>query len=324
MFYRRFLLPVSVAGILLGSLARGEDSDRPGFTPAGEGLFRFDTGTVRGLLRMTGRNQGIVSLVDVESGTELIHSVGALSYYRIFSSGRRYGNAARDWPTRSRLLPDGAVEVHFEPEDAYPFQLAAIYRWSTPDTLDVETIVEAGEPLPKFEVFLSSYFSPQMRCYVYGAPNYFEKAQPQLIAVDVNPLIDGTYLAFPRDRQAILMMFDGRWDLPPHPVQWSVTRRLAGPLAVRRDEENNLSVAVMAPPSDCFAVSTPYNKTPPDGPAAHASIYLSLFGKDIAANETVRARSRIAVGRNRTDQQIIDAYLAYIDTPARADQTRNN
>jgi hypothetical protein len=69
----------------------------------------------------------------------------------------------------------------------------------------------------------------------------------------------------------------------------------------------------MAPPGDCFAVSLPYNKTPPDGVAGHQSLYLSLFGQDLMAGETARAAARLVIGQNLTDQQAVELYGKYLE-----------
>jgi len=94
-------------------------------------------------------------------------------------------------------------------------------------------------------------------------------------------------------------------------VQWSVTRWLAAPLAMRREEKSGVAAVLMSPPEDCFAVATPYNRTPPDGVAGHQSIYLSLFGRDVKAGETARAHSRLVVGR-LSDQQAVEQYETYL------------
>ena len=67
----------------------------------------------------------------------------------------------------------------------------------------------------------------------------------------------------------------------------------------------------MSPPEDCFAVSMPYNKTPPDGVAGHGSLYLSPFGRDLKAGESRSVRSRLVVAKNPTDAWIIDRYDRY-------------
>lgn len=173
-----FLVVVSTFAICVASVEA--EPAKPQFIDAGNGDFTFDTNLVHGRLRCGGRLQGICSLIDSKSIVELADGPGLLSYYRIFMSGRRFGEAARRWPTQCQLLPDGAV-------------------------------------------------------------------------------------------------------------------------------------AVMSPPSDCFAVSIPYNKTPPDDPTAHASLYLSLFGSDLLQGETTRSRTRMIVGRRWSDSDFIEAYTKYFE-----------
>jgi hypothetical protein len=101
------------------------------------------------------------------------------------------------------------------------------------------------------------------------------------------------------------MIGDGRWQRPPHPVEWTIMPALAAPVAVRRDANSGLTAVVMAPAEDCFAVCTPY------GEESHRSLYLSLFGRDFKAGETATARARLAIGRGLTDQQVIALFEEY-------------
>jgi hypothetical protein len=285
------------------------------FKPAEPGFFAFDTGVVRGKLRLDGRSQGVASLVHVATGKEITYGgehPGIFSPYRVFSTDTRYGHAARDWPAESKLLEDGAVSARWPAADDHPVEITGVYRWSAPDTLDLELTVRPRIAMPRFELFLSSYFSAGFDASVYVKPNRFAQGEPRFLRADVNDLVDGTYLMFPRDREAALMIFDRRWERPPNPVQWSVTCHLAAPLAVRKDDASGLAAVMMAPAEDCFAVATPYNKTPPDGVAGHKSLYLSLFGRDLGAGQTARARCRLVVGRELSDRQIIERYFAYV------------
>ncbi len=307
-----------IAAILAILLATGgiASAEKPklAFEPAEEGFYRFDTGAMKGKIRLDGRSQGMISLIDSATGDHVAHGgglPGVLSYYRIFATNKRYGHAARDWPTQSKLLPDGALEVRWPKADDHPLELTAVYRLTAADTIDLETTVRPDVDMPRFEVFLSAYFGPEFRASVYTKPNRFSGGKPKMLRADVNPLVDGTYLMFPRDLRAARIIFDGRWDFPPNPVQWSVTTWLAGPMAIRRNEQTGVTAVFMAPPSDCFAVSMPYNKTPPDGVAGHNSIYLSLFGQDLKAGQTAKAHSRLVVGK-LTDQQAIQRYKTYI------------
>ena len=275
------------------------------FKPSGEGLFAFDTGALKGTLRADGKCQGIIPLVDTRSGANLAHSVGVLSYYRLFSTGKRYADG-RSRPTTNKLLPDGAVKIHWPADEANPFEMEALFRWKSPTTIDLETTVKPTQDLPRFEVFLSSYFAKEFRSFVYVKPARSGSGKPGFLAADVSPLLQGTYLAFPRDLAAAQIVLDGRWELGHNPVQWSVTRYLAAPMAMRRDEKSDLTALFLSRPEDCFAIETPYNMTPPDGVAGHYSTYLSLFGGDLKAGQATAARVRLVIDRGITEQRAVE------------------
>lgn len=285
------------------------------FQSQGNGIYAFHTGTLSGRLRLDGKNQGIEELIYVPSGQEVTYGerkLSVMSHYRVFTTGVRHGDAARDWPTECKVLPDGAVEAVFKPEGSYPFTLSAVFRLASADAIDVETIVTAKEDLPRFEVFLSNYFGAGYDVSVYVVESLRAPGKPVFLRGDHNPLVAGNYLLFPRDRQSVLTVFDGRWEQPPSPVEWCITRYLAAPIGVRRHKETGLTAVVMATPEDCFAVATPYNQDPPDGVANHRSLYLSLFGKDLAKGDTVRAKSRLQILASPTDEAIENCYAAYI------------
>ena len=62
----------------------------------------------------------------------------------------------------------------------------------------------------------------------------------------------------------------------------------------------------MSLPSDCFAVLTPFEAEP------HRSMYLSLFGKDLKAGETARARARLVIQKNLPSEAIDPLYSTYL------------
>ena len=310
MMHLRWILLAAVGFAPLAALA----GDLPplGFKPAGDRLFDFDTGAVRGRLRGNGKNQGISSFVDVKTGRELTRSAGIFSFYRVFSTDRRWGHAARDWPMTARLLADGAVEINWPAREDHPLEITATYRWRSPTTLDLDTVVRPQRAMPRFELFLSSYFDLKFKAFVYAKPMRPPEAKPAFIAADVNPLVRGSYLAFPIDRQAAQMFFDRRWAPENGFVPWSVTRMLGAPIALKRDAESDITLLVMARPEDCFAVDVSYNMDPPDGIAGHGSVYLSLFGRDIDAGKSERAHVRLVVERNLSDQRAIELYEQYV------------
>jgi len=308
--------PLSVACVVLvvlGSAAVFGQERRLAFAPLEDGYCSFDTGLLQGKMKLDGKFQGIASVVYGPRGMELAKAPGLFSYYRVFSTDTRYGKAARDWPLSVKVHDDGALEIHFPAGEEHPLEITGTFRWVSPDTLDLETVVRPEVAMPRMEVFLSSYVVAGFDAMVYLKPNRFARGKsPSFVRADWSELLDGNYLVFPRDREALLLVYDRRWDIPPSPGTWAFTRYLAAPIALRRHAESGITVALMSPPQDCFAISTPYNQQPPDNVAGHSSLYLSLFGRDLAAGETARAHCRLVIAKDLDDQQIVERYAKYV------------
>ena len=270
------------------------------FSVSGTNEFTFDTGVLAGKLRSGGKSKGLSPVVHLPTGLTLDSSMGLFGHYRVFSTNKRYSTAAWDWPSEANLRPDGSVEVHWPSAEDRPFELRAVYRWAAPDTLDLETIVQAKADLPKFESFLASYFSGGFtNASVYVRSNglpWFEPADKSY----------GVWQAFPRDDQAVSIIQDGRWKIPPSPVDWVIRPRLASPLAVRGCPANGLRAVIMSPPSDCFGVLTPFEGE------GHRSMYLCLFGKDLKPGESAKAMARLVIGTNLANDTLDTLYADYL------------
>jgi hypothetical protein len=270
------------------------------FSASGTNEFTFNTGVLKGKLRADGKSTGLSSVVHLPTGITLDSSMGLFGHYRVFTANRRYGTAAWDWPSEAKLRRDGSVEVRWPSAEDRPFELRAVYRWAAPNILDLETSVQAKTDLAKFESFLASYFAEGFtNSYVYAQST----AQPGLETADRNY---GIWQAFPRDDQAVSIIQDGRWKILPNPVDWVIRPRLAKPLGVRRCPAIGVSVLLMSPPRDCFAVLTPFEAEP------HRSLYLSLFGNDVKSGETARARARLLIVSKQPDTEIMAAYESYL------------
>jgi len=274
------------------------------FTAEGK-EFRFDTGVLRGSLRVGGNSRGLGPVVDVATGMPVAGPYGLFTPYRLLTADTRFGTAAYDWTSQGRRLADGAVEARWLPEDKYPLELTAVYRWAAPDTLDLQVTVKPQQNARRFELYLASYLAgfPASLVYAQGReagakPGFVEAAKAA-----------GAWQAFPRDDEAVKIINDGRWNRPPHTVSWKIMPRFSAPLAMRRDAKSGLAVVLMAPAQDCFAVMTPY------GEEHHRSVYLSLFGRDLKAGETATARARLVIGRQITDDQAVALYQAYVQKP---------
>jgi len=263
--------------------------------------FTFNTGALRGTLREGGKSMGLMPVLYGDA--DIAGSLGILSPYRLLTADARFGTAAWDWASEARLLPDGAVEVHWSPDAQHPLEITAVYRWSAPTVLDFTATVKPQQDLRKFELFLASYFDGFPVSLVYVAEAPAAGGKPAFMEAVKAAAV---WQAFPRDDDAARIITDGRWKFPPHPVEWKIMPRLAAPLAVRRDAKTGLAAVLMAPPEDCFAVLTPF------GEEGHRSLYLSLFGRDLKAGESATARARLVVGRDISDEQAIALYKAYV------------
>ena len=305
------LRTIVVAAVGLTAIPIHAESPKLAFKPAGTGLYDFDTGALRGRLKLDGRFQGVCPLADAVSGADLTRPPGVFSPYRVFKTGTRYGNAARDWPTTSKVLEDGAVAVHWPAAKGHPLEIAAVYRWKTPEVLDLAITVKPQEDMPDFELFMSSYFTKGFRASVYVKPQGETGAKPGFVPIDRKPGSQGGYVMFPRDEKAVRLIRDGRWKIPPSPVDWAIERPLAAPLVIRRDSAAGITAVMMCPPDDCFAVSSPWNPATPEG-GGYRSLYLSLFGRDVKAGQESRARCRVVIGRGITDRRAVELYEAYL------------
>lgn len=302
-------LRLTFAAMLLISVSAGAQtaslsSNGPAFTSGGKDKYVFDTGVLRGEIRKDNLTLGLTSMVHVPSGTKISGKYGVFSYYRVFTTNQRYGHAAWEWPSFSKLLPDGAAQIFWPAEPNQPVEIFATYRLSGQATIDVETIVKAQKDLPHFELFLASYFTeafPKSRVYVDKNPKAQDR--PGFLAAEKS---FGDWLMFPRAQDVLPMIRDGRWDKEPNPVKWVIMPFLAAPIGVRQTAAGNLAVVLMVPPEDCFAISTPYEGE------GHYSTYLSLFGRDLRSGQVVKAHCRLIVAENLSDDQIVALYNAYI------------
>ena len=274
------------------------------FTSNEKGEYVFNTGVLRGKLRPDGKSLGLSSMVHIPSGIRLNGNYGIFSYYRIFTTNKRYGTAAWDRPSMSKLLPDGAVTVYWPMEKEYPFEITAVYHLKNETTLDLETTVKAQKDLQNFEVFLASYFNENFRApFVYTSSNPETKGKPGFILARKS---FGDWQMFPRDNEVLQIINDGRWQKEPNPVNWTIMPYLEAPICIRRGDTSVPTIILMTPPEDCFAIATPYQGE------SHYSLYMSLFGRDVKAGQLLKSHCRLIIAADVSDKQILDLYLKYI------------
>lgn len=302
------LAGISVAAAAL--VAAGADSPAStksgtGTTPSlrfearADGSFVFNTGVLRGALRSQGKSVGLQEVYYLPTKQRLDRSMGLLGHYRVFSQGKRYGNAAWDWPGNAEILDDGSLRTRWAAAPDRPFELQATYRWRNPATLDVETVVHAKADLPAFECFLASYFASHFsQVSILSGPDPEtgkDGAATRWIRADRSA---GDWQIFPRDQKVLAVIQDGRWRLEPNPVTWVARPPFAAPVARRRSPNSGLSAILMAPPAECFAISTPYETE------EHNSTYLSLFGMDVKNGASASARARLLIAVAKSDAAV--------------------
>ena len=282
-----------------------EKSEKLTFTSNKNGEYVFDTGILRGKLRQNGKSMGLSSVVHIPSGVRLDGRMGIFTPYRIFTTNKRYGSAAFGWSSTSKLLPDGAIQVTWPEEKDRPFEVVAIYCWRTSSMLELEITVEPRKDLSKFEVFLASYFNKSFpSSYVYVAKNPQAKGKPGFLVAEKS---FGNWQIFPRNLDVVPVIQDGRWQKEPDPVEWAIMPDMQMPIGFRRSTKMDLTVILMAPQDDCFAIATPHRGE------RHYSLYLSLFGCDLKAGQTAKAHSRLIITTDISDSEILSLYQKYME-----------
>ncbi len=280
------------------------EDNKLSFTPGDAGTFQFDTPELQGTLRGPGRSFGLTAATHLPSGRKVLGSHVLLGVYRVFSDGKRYGNAGWEWPSTARLNDDGSVTVETVADADRPLAVRGTYRWAAPATLDLELDVTPARDVHGFELFLASYFDPAFEQagvdvrenpQAQGRPGFMAALQTQ-----------GDWQMYPRDDAAVELIQDGRWTLPPNPVQWAIQPKLGRTLAMRRVPGTGLTALLMARPEDCFAVAMPCQTD------VHFSVYFSLFGRDIAAGQTAHAHTRLQLLESPADAAIDDAYRQFL------------
>ena len=267
------------------------------FSQGDSGSFVFNTGIIRGTLRMNGQAIGLKPFYFMNDSLSLSSNTGIFNHYRVFTVGKRYGYGARRWPGSAILAEDGTVHV-FWPRTKYrPFELSAIYTIKALNIIDLTTKVKAEEDLKNFEVFLASYLNNQFtESKVWAYPSSSANTEPIFISAKKEL---GEWLSFPRDEDALAIINDGRWKLEPHPLEWLTVSNYALPLMVRQNPESGIAVVAITKRSDCFGVFTPHNTE------KHFSHYMSLFGYNIDKGDSAQVHSRLVILKNPTDDEII-------------------
>lgn len=252
----------------------------------------FATPSLTGSIQAAGELHGFRDLAFVRSGAKPANPALYLGHvYRLLADGR-YLMTAREQPHEGRIEPDRAV-ARWAPLEVHPAAIEAVWQVSGERTLDFTITVACEAPLARYELYLSHYFAAAWRPYIYLRPaDFLGSTEPILWPCEVNEFIRGVYLAFPRDREAILTLFDGRWH-GDHPVPFAVGRCHHAPLAIYASPLDRLAVVVTARRTECFCVYTTYDSPDArDNILHHNSLYFGMFGEDLGPGDERTAHLR--------------------------------
>ncbi len=262
-----------------------------------ENVWNFETEELTGVLQPYGERHGVKTLVHKPTGIDVVHpEYDALNLFLLFSTNLCMGTA-REKERTVETQEDGVL-VHWPPTDEHKAELTARYQFREPNIIDLTVTVRSEWVYPAYEVFLSNYFDPAMRPYVYveGSPYSDPPDQPEWIAPVVNDVFLGTGLVFPRDQHATQLPVDGRWNRIWALYQWNPQRYYALPLMFQTDSDRRVAAVLMSRPEECFAVVSGYDSDNFGDPFKDQNpLYLSLFGHDLVPGDQRTAHARLVV-----------------------------
>jgi hypothetical protein len=299
-----------------------------GVWDAGRGTFSFRTQGMEGVLAADGVRHGVLQLTERQSGFSVTGGP-LLAVYRLLARGAWMGEA-REMPHRVEGLPDG-LRLTWPPRLVHQVHLTATFRVveaAGVDALDLELDAVGHAAYDGYEVFVSNYFAPGLRTGAYVRAVAGEPSDEGLVRVEplAHPAFRGMYLAFPRDDAASALYTDGRWQAGRHRTRFAPLRPWGLPVAVARFPEPGVDVLIMGLPEDVAGVCMAYAAPPgeDDEVAAHRSLYLSCWGRDLRPGIRWRTVVRLAVGRwhgdPRAHREAWSLFLAaYRDYPRTAE-----
>ncbi len=265
-----------------------------------------------------GTHQGIQSLIHRAEGKEWVAtntkpipaydlaaggSLFLLNLYHYLARNLPAGVIGRKLQGEHRVTERG-VEVTLYPQQGCRIETKAVYSVSGPASVDLEVTVRAQEPYQGFELWLSSY--ALRRRYgawfnVYSGPGGDESARAW-VRPELNDLVRGYYLCYPRDNRAAALTYDGRWGSDMY--QTFITGPYyAAPISVIRCPETGHAYIEMGQVASCCKVASSYVAADID-PATTSDdtrIYTVLFGSDLEVGKPVTARVRAAVVKTGED-----------------------
>jgi hypothetical protein len=248
--------------------------------------FDFALPGLRGTICAEGQTHGFRELRFLPDGPDINNPKLYLGHlYRCLANGR-FLVQTRDHPHASRLDGDKVI-TEWPVNESNPARIQLTYEVSSDNTLDLTATCTATAPVKRYELYFSHYFGGAFRPYLYlKSPDYLRRNEPVLYAPQVNGFVDGYYLAYPRDNEALFTLFDGRWH-GDHPVPFCVGREFWRPIGIYAAALERKAVVITARQSECFCLYSTYD-TPDarDNILHHNSLYFGMFNADLEPGES--------------------------------------
>jgi hypothetical protein len=224
--------------------------------------------------------------------------VGMLNFFRVLIRGGYLTELRAEKP---EVQPEkNGVTLTYLPTVRRQAKVIIRFTFREPNIIDMDLSVETLANYPGFEILLSSYQAEGFVSGAYVAKKEFEPSEPEQIRIIDQPMIHGVWPFFPRDEAGANLLTDGRHQKGRWFWRMAIGRRYGLPMAFF--SKGDVDVLLMGRPEDVYAVGATYGgdaKT--DNLAAHRSLYLSLFGEDMAAGESRRTQMRMVIDELGSD-----------------------
>ncbi len=275
-----------------------------------------------------GDYHGVWQLRDKTSGRELIHpKYSALNLFRLFAVHQGMGQP-RKMP-RSVTFNGNSVIIQWAATNEHQGEITASYEVTGPATIDLTVTVRVRGTYAGYELFLSNYFDPSFKPFVYLKKNrYGNSSEGQdRVCPMVNDVFRGTVLVFARDAHASRRCIDGRWNRSEWgapTVQMCPVRHYAVPVAYLEDMEHARAIVLMSRISHCTSISTRYYaENEADRMTPYSAFDFSLFGQDVVPDQEICAHIRMAlVSLNQQKDMPLLAYDAFTKTSDHGEEKR--
>ena len=220
---------------------------------------------------------------------------GLLNLYRVYGGEETFGSL-RDDEAKVETLENGA-RLTWPASETRPVEISATWTLSGPAQIDVSLSATPTRDITNFEILPATYLPVQFEKYVYLQDE--KAAGPTLLRPPANEEDQMKYPFFPlseSDRKAqeqsgrIHSSWQWKTILPDTYASLPIVFGGNDQVQVVQFANPESVSAICATPKPDIGAPEEWNSV-----EQHSALYFSLFGRDVAAGETVRARIRLVV-----------------------------